>query len=208
MLTQRQRPVLYAVIGIVAIWLVAWGGYTFAKHSKVTAEKVAAYLRETELSKLSAEARARALRDLAAKLNALPYEERRAARMDDEWNRWFREMTDKEKSEFLDATLPTGFKQMLTAFEQLPEANRRRAIGDAMRRLKQARDEMATEGGPFRDRGTNRPPELNPELQQKVIQTGLNAFYSQSSAQTKAELAPFLEELQRAMESGRVFRGR
>ena len=208
MLNQRQRPLVFAAVGLVAAWLVAWGGYAYAKRFKVTAEKVRAHLHEVELGKLSGEARAKALRDLAAKLNALSYEERREARMDAEWARWFQVMTDKEKSELLEATLPTGFKQMLTSFEQLPEDKRRRAIKEAVDRLKQGPE--AAGRSPGRDalgRGTNHPPQLNEAMQKKVIQVGLQAYYSQSSAQTKAELAPFMEELQHAMESGRLFGG-
>ena len=47
---------------------------------------------------------------------------------------------------------------------------------------------------------------LNQELQDKVTQMGLQTFYGKSSAQTKAELAPFLEEMQRTMESSRMLR--
>jgi hypothetical protein len=51
-----------------------------------------------------------------------------------------------------------------------------------------------------------RSAELTPELQEKVVKMGLNSFYKDSSAQTKAELGPFMEELQKTMENGRLFR--
>jgi hypothetical protein len=205
----RRRPILLAVVSLVLVWGIALGGYVIFKNSKITADKVADYLRSVELGKLSAEARAKALRDLARKMNALPVEERRRARLEGEWARWFAAMTEEEKSAFLNATLPSGFKQMLTSFEQLPEEKRRQTIDRAMKDLARARAEMDSgEAGGVRAPATNRPGELTPELQQRVVTIGLKSFYSESSAQTKAELAPLLEEMQRLMESGALFRGR
>jgi len=117
-------------------------------------------------------------------------------------------MTEAEKAAFIEATMPTGFKQMLTAFEQLPEEKRHRAINDALRRLKEEQDKPPASSGAAKPGSTNGPPVLSDELQAQIRTLGLKTFYSQSSAQTKAELAPVLEELQRAMESGRPFRGR
>ncbi len=174
----------------------------------MTAEKVRAYAESVDLGKLSGAARAKAIQDLADKLNALSLEERRKARADRlAWN-WFNQMTEDEKASFIEATMPTGFKQMLAAFEQLPEEKRRKSIDDALRRLKETRDQGAGVPGAGGPGGTNGPPVLSDELQAKVRTIGLKTFYSQSSAQTKAELAPVLEELQRVMESGRPFRGR
>jgi len=207
MLSSRWRPVVYALVAVVAVWSLAALGFKIAREAKVTAEKVAAYLQATDLSKLSAADRAKALRKLADQLNALPYDERRRARLDRSTGRWFEQMTEEEKSEFLEATMPTGFKQMLSAFEQLPDDKRKRSIDDALRRLRSARDQMQTEGGSFQPQGTNGPV-LSDELQAKIRTIGLKTFYSQSSAQTRAELAPVLEELQRVMESGRPFHGR
>ncbi len=208
MFNQRWRPVWFSALALVAVWVIAITGYTMAKNSRVTAEKVRRYAESVDLRTLSGAARAKAIQKLADMLNGLPVEERRRARMERAAGRWFEEMTEEEKGAFIEATMPTGFKQMLNAFEQMPEEKRRRAVDDALRRLKEAQgqNQMQPEAG--NQGSTNRLAPLSEELQAKVRTIGLKTFYSQSSAQTKAELAPVLEELQRVMESGRPFRGR
>jgi hypothetical protein len=199
MLSQRQRAVVWAAAVLVGIWALAAVGFVVARNAKVTAEKVRAYVESVELAKLSAAERARALQELADKINRLSREERQRFRLDRATLRWFEEMTEDEKGQFLEATMPTGFKQMISAFEELPEEKRRRAVDDALRRLREANNRM--QGGAVVMGVTNQPP-ISEELEAKVRTIGLKTFYSQSSAQTKAELAPVLEELQRVMEMG------
>ena len=203
MASHRKRPILIGAVVIVVAWVLAVAGYLMAKGSKMTAEKLRTFAESVAFGKLTGASRAKAMRDLAEKLNRLSPEERRKARLDRVWQRWFEEMTEEERGTFIDLTMPTGFKQMLASFEQLPEDKRRKSIDDALRRLKEAQAKNAS--------GTNQPPgtnALSAELQAKVRTIGLKTFYSQSSAQTKAEMAPVLEELQKVMESGRPFRGR
>lgn len=204
----RQRSLITAAGVLVGIWVLAYAGYQFSKSFKMTAERVQAYVDSVDLSKLSGDARAKAIRALEDKINKLSFEERQRMRSTRAAMKWFEQMSEEEKGQFIEATMPTGFKQMITAFEHQPEDKRRRAIDDALKSLRDANKQMAKGQFPPGEQGTNRPPELSPELEAKVRTIGLNSFYSQSSAQTKAELAPLLEELQRTMESGRFQRGR
>ena len=207
MMTQRWRPVLLSGVAVVAVWLVAIAGYSLARNARMTAEKVRQYAESTDLRQLSGEARARALKRLADLLNALSLDERRKAQLERvSWD-WMDAMTEDEKAAFIDATMPTGFKQMLASFEQLPEEKRKHTVEDALRRLREAQVKMRVADGDSNP-GTNVGPVLSDDLQKKIRKIGLQTFYSQSSAQTKAEMAPVLEELQRVMESGRPFNGR
>ncbi len=200
MLNPRQRPIVLAIAALGVIWVIALAGYKIAKNATVTPEKVHAYIGAVDFTHLSAADRAAAIDKLAAMLNALSLEERQRLRL--ERKGWFDKMTEAEKEKFITATLPTGMKQMLNAFEQLPAEKQQRAVDDALKQLKTAQAKQSAGGQPA---GANGPP-VSPELQEKVMKLGLQSFYSQSSAQTKAELAPLLEQMQQMMESGRLLR--
>lgn len=204
MFSPRLRPIVLAVATLAVIWVVAIAGYEIAKNAKVTPEKVRAYVAAVDFTHLSAAEREAALQKLAAMLNALSLQERQGLRLDHTAYKWFEQMTEAEKSEFLEATMPTGFKQMIGAFEDMPADKRKRVVDQAVKQMKDAREKMAA-GGQMPPPGTNTVV-LSAELQDEVTKIGLKSFYSQSTAQTKAELAPFLEEMQRTMESGRMLR--
>ncbi len=199
-MSPRYKFLLYGVAGFVAIWLAALGVHQFAASRKVTVDKIRSYAGSVDLSRLSAAERARAIARLAAMLNALSYDERREARMGRLWEKWFAQMTDAEQAQFVELTMPTGFKQMVGAFEKMPEERRQRAISDALRSMREAQAQMKKTGG--QPASTNTLV-LSEDLQQRIATIGLKTFYSDSSAQTKAELAPVLEEMQRMMEEGR-----
>lgn len=204
MFSQRQRPIWLALAALVVIWVVAFAGYQIAQNAKVTPDKVRAYTASLDFAHLSAAERAKAIERLAAMLNALSMDERRSLQLDRTAYKWFEQMTEDEKGTFLAATMPTGFKQMISAFETLPPEKRQMVVSRSIKQMQEARQKIAAGGG-LPPQNTNGVV-LSQELQDKVTKIGLQTFYSQSSAQTKAELAPFLEEMQRTMESGRMLR--
>jgi len=207
-MSPRRRLLLLASLALGLAWAVAYGGFALARGFKVTPERIARFLQSTDFAKLNPQQRIQALRRLAEMLNRLSPEDRRAARMEGEFRKFFQELSVAEKGEFLELTVPTGFNQMLLAFEQMPEDRRRRAIADSVRRLRAARERPAEGEERPLEEGTNRPPELTPELQEKVVTLGLKSFYEGGSPDVKAEMAPLVEELQQTLERGRFFRER
>lgn len=204
-MSPRYKILVYGVVSFLAVWVVAFGAYHIAASRKVTVDKVRSYASSIDLNKLSAAERAKAIARLAAMLNALSYDERREARLGRMWEQWFAQMTDAEKAQFIELTMPTGFKQTIAAFEKLPEEKRQRAIDEALRGLRDAQTQMKKSGAAM-PVSTNAPA-LSEDLRKQIATIGLKSFYGDSSAQTKAELAPVVEEMQRMMENGQFILG-
>src|SRR5258706_9475310 len=99
-MSRQLKTLVWAASVIVGIWLVAMTGYFVAKNLKVTADKVRAYVESVDFSKLSGDARARAIQKLADMLNNLSPEERRQMRLERLAERWFVQMTEEEKGAF------------------------------------------------------------------------------------------------------------
>ena len=165
----------------------------------MTAEKVKQYQASLDLSRLSAADRLKALKALAEKLNALSADERQLWRLD---LHWFEQLTDEEKAYFIDAFLPGEMQIALRMFEQWPKERQRAEIDKAFKELRaHAADPQGHRLSGLE--GTNGPL-FTPELDQKIRTVGLNTLYSKGSAQTRAELAPLLIEVQRQFESGQL----
>ena len=207
-MSPRRRLVLTVLAAVLAVWILALAGVAVARAFRATPDRIVRLLQSAPWPSLSAADRSRLLREVARLLNKLSPEDRRTARMNPAFASWFRGLEDSEKGEFLELTVPAGFNQMLAAFEEMPEDRRRRAVAESVRRLREARERLESEGPAPTSDGTNRPPELSPELQEKVVTMGLKSFYETGSPDLKAELAPVVGELQRSMESGRGFRMR
>ena len=133
-----MRWMLLVASFIMAILLVAWVGYGIAENSKVTADKVTQYANDTELKGLSGTARAEALHQLEDMINRLSVEERRKWRHDGAWKKWLDEMTEVEKGQFIEATMPSGFKQWLNTFDGLPADQRKQFIDELIKRTSKA----------------------------------------------------------------------
>ena len=205
-MNRSTRTLLSIAAALGCIGLLAWAGLGLSRRRPLSAEEVSRYVKSTDLSRLFGAQRNAALLELENKVNSMTLEERRKWWLSGDWREWFHMMSEQEKGHYIDATLPTGLKQVLNAFEELPDQERSKAIDDAMRQLK-ATHRLVTDHEPGHAEsmyGTNPPPVLSAELENRARMVGFKTFYVDSSPQTKAELAPLVEELQHQLEGSRL----
>jgi hypothetical protein len=172
---------------LVAVWVVAGGLIWFARGSKPTPEGLIRYIDTHGLEGQSAKERANRLDKVADQLNGLSYDERRQIRGGRKVDAFFRALTPDEQARFLDRTLPTGFKQMMDAFNKMTPEKRKEFVEKTL-------DDMR------RHEGEERPPASDDPNVEKIIDQGLKSFYSEASAEVKMDFAPLIEQMQKNLQ--------
>ena len=185
-----RLPWFKLVVTLLAIWAIAGGIIYWAHSVKPTPESVIRYLDEHPVANTSAEDRARMVEKIAKELNQLPYEERREVRMSRKLDAFFRALPSDEQTRFLDLTLPTGFKQMMDALNKMTPEKRKQFVDKALADMKKHEGEDVPEDA-------RRNLDANG---QKIIDQGFRSFYSDASAETKMDVAPLIEQLQKNLQ--------
>lgn len=199
----RRTTVLRISIALAAIWALALSGLFIARSLKPSPQKVAALLEKHELADLSVEdsaaptgaeagRRAAAIAEVSREVNRLDFNQRRELRETGGIDRFFMRLSLEEKKQFLEATLPRGFEEMMRAFNAMEPQQRQRMVDQVLSDL----DEEEASG---------RAPtaEENPELAKKIAEAGMEAYYENASADVKLDLAPVIEQLQERLQNMR-----
>lgn len=175
--------------GIVLVWAVAGCVILWSRAARPTAASFSEYLTAHPLAGRTTPERAQIIRKAATQLNRLDFKEREALRRQRRDRQFFEQMTPEERKEFLDLTLPEGFRQLMLALNAMSPEERRRVVNRAMRGIERDQPEMA-----------GRIPE---EEIKKVIAQGLGSFYDEANADVKLDFAPVIERLQQTVQKVR-----
>lgn len=194
MLSRLDLRTLFLLRGL-ALLLVVWGivfGITkLAKGARPTPAKILAYGEKNPLSEITDEAKRReVIGTVAEMLNQLEPEELRELEEGGESSTrraFFESMTPEEQAFFLEKRLGRAFQQIMQSFNAMDREERRRIVQKAL-------DERKND--PDRARRRNLE-EADPEIVEKITTAGFQSYYQDASAETKLDLAPLMEDIQR-----------
>lgn len=181
-----------SLLALAAVWLIAGSAIWYVHSGKPTPEKLMTYVEKHPLEGRPPEERTERIEDVAEQLNGLDYEERQNLRAEGKLDDFFKALTPAEQAAFLDRTLPEGFKQMMESLNTMEPRKRKRLVERA---LKDMRDQ---EGGGIPTAATQQLDANG----QKIISQGLKSFYSEAAPETKLDLSPLIEQMQRNLQQG------
>ena len=176
-----------ALLALAAIWIVAGGVIFWAQNAKPSPESLERYVNAHPLDGKSAKDRARTIEKVADQLNGLSYEDRQQMRVGRKLDSFFRSLNAEEQGSFLDLTLPTGFKQMMEAFNKMEPEKRKKFV-------KRALEDME------REAQSGEQPPVDDEHVQKMVEQGLRSYYSDATSEVKLDLAPLIEQMQKNLQ--------
>ncbi len=194
----KSKMIIRGALVLLALWLLVWLGMSLAGKKKATAERLDGMVEKADFADWSqnegspaeAEMRRENLQEVARVLNRMDLRQREVMREQQTGMRLFNKLSDPERAYFLDLTLTESMKRMMQAFDEMKPEERKKFVRQAMENMASGRDG---------DDLTNLQKE-NPELVDKMVSAGLSAYYQDASAETKLDLAPFMDSVSQMMQ--------
>jgi len=178
-------------IGLVlcGIWTIAFVAIHLARGAKPTAASITAYVQKNDIKSKTGSDRKKTIANVEDMLNHLTYDERQQLRREHVTDNFYRSLTPEEQSEFLDATLPAGFKQMMESFNKMDPAKRKEFVDRTLTEMRKHEGEQ--------------PRNIDDKNVKKIVDQGLRSFYGDANADVKLDMAPLIEQMQRNLQGPR-----
>lgn len=194
-----SQLVFFVKVGAVLalIWGMVWGVMTVTGVFQETPEKVVAYMESHSLAdEEDPDKRRKIISTLADKLNALDHVQIGEFQGDSENNRdrgreFFQGMSPDEQHFFMEKRIGKAFNQMMNAFNDMEREERQQLVERTLKRMKDDDRERVQ---------LERLENADPEATEKIVNEGLKAYYQEASAETKLDLAPLMEQMQRNLQ--------
>lgn len=193
-MTQKQHKQILAglaavlLIGLIWIGAVIIGrGLTLLEPDPATLQT---WLQANDPQQMTVDARDEFLSEYARRVNRLSWEQRRQLQTDPVFEKRFTQMTPDERSRFVDATMPQGMRQMMEAINRMDRNDRERLVQRALSDLE-------------RNNAGELDQRLREEDARRIIEQGLKTYYEEATPESRLQLAPLLEQLQRRLQRTR-----
>ena len=178
-------------VGFLAVmWVLVWFVSDWAAERKASAGRVVELMESADLSDWSEdlpqgkrEIRREKLEEIATVFNRLDLRQREELNKTRAGYELFRRLGAEEKMYFLDLTLTQSMKRMMEAFDHMESDERREMVSRAIKDL---------ENGPGGE-DLMRLREEDPEIIDRIVQKGLQAYYQEADAETKLDLVPLMD---------------
>lgn len=189
----KKRIILQAAIVFAVVWAVVIGVRVAAGSKRITAEKIGVVIETVDFQDwsdgvppgASLSDREGELLQIVEMINKLDFSEREKTRDNRTGEEFFRKLAPEEKDQFVKLTVAKTMETMLRALDGMPPEERKKMIEDGLRDIESGRTAEEME----------RTRELSEDLLNQITEEGMRAYFEETSAETKLDLAPLMEAM-------------
>lgn len=189
----KNRILIQALLVLVVGWGLVIGVRAVAGSKRITADKITQTIEAANFDDwsdgvpagASTTDREEQLLEVVDMINRLDFAERERTRDERTGEEFFRKLAPEEKDRFVKLTVAKTMETMLRALDGMPPDERRKMVENGLRDIETGRtaEEMS------------RTRELSEDLLNQITSEGMKAYFEETSAETKLDLAPLMEAM-------------